>query len=309
MKSTSFFLLATLLILLVLLLYDLNGVSPLVFNYRLNRILSALFTGAIIALAGVLLQSSLRNPLVDHYLLGVGSGALTATYLSVIAFNGYFLGVQVFSMMGGLAALALTILLAEKLAGTSSSYILAGIGVNSLLSGASVLLSYIAVRVYPYAQLLLVGSFITSTPEKLQVLAGTLVFSTVLFTLIAKPLNTLSVSDEFAVTAGFNPRITRLTSIIVAGLSSSIVTSMYGLIGFIGLASPHMARYITGRSDNRVVGPVAILLSSTLLYLTDFTSRRVFTAVWGEVPAGAVASLIGAPYFIYLLVFKRGALR
>ncbi|AFL65984.1 FecCD family ABC transporter permease [Desulfurococcus amylolyticus] len=307
MKQRDLWLLGLLLVFSIMLIYDLNDVqrNPLLFNYRLSRILSVISTGIIIGLTGVYLQSSLRNPLVDHYILGIGSGSLVFTYLSILIAGGFTLATPLSSMLGGLLALFLTIILAEKLSGTATSYVLAGIGINSFFSGISALLSYLTIRVYPYAQLLLVGSFIVATDDKLYMLSIPLVISASIMLILAKPLNTLEVSDEFSVITGFNPRVIRLISIIVAGLTSSIVTSLYGLIGFIGLASPHIARYLSGRSDNRVVAPLAAFTSSIILYVTDFTSRRLFAVMWSEIPAGAIASLIGAPFFIYLLLSRR----
>ncbi|ADV64460.1 FecCD family ABC transporter permease [Desulfurococcus mucosus] len=307
--ASSLFIVFSASTILLLVFMDFNGIQrvPALLDYRFNRVLSALLSGAIIGLAGVLLQSSLRNPLVDHYVIGVGSGALVFTYIFILWTGGYTLNASFFSMLGGFTAMVLTILLAEKLSGSATSYILAGIGMNSVFSGLSILLSYVAVREYPYVHALLVGSFIVATAEKTQVLLIVLAVSLLTVFLIAKPLNTLEVSDEFSMVAGFNPRLTRLASVVLAGASTSIVTSMYGLIGFIGLVTPHIARYVSGTSDNRVVAPLAMLTSSAVLYLTDFISRRLFAVMWGEVPAGAVASLIGAPIFIYLLVSRRGA--
>jgi len=297
-----------LLVLTAILFVDLSTTSnnPVLYQYRFNRDLSAIVSGVLIGLSGVLLQSSLRNPLVDHYVIGIGSGALAFTYLSILLMGGYTVAVAMYSMTGGLVALLLTIILAEKLSGSEVSYVLAGIAINSVFSGLSTILSYIAVREYPYAQLLLVGSFMIATSEKLMALLLVMVFATIVLAVVVKALNVIEVSDEFSVVTGYSPRITRLIAVVTAGLSSSVVTSMYGLIGFIGVASPHIARLLVKSGDNRVVAPLAGTVSALVLLSTDLVSRRIFTAVWGEIPAGTVASLIGAPFFIYLLVSRRG---
>ena len=283
-----------------------SSVSPYLLEYRACRALSTLLAGGTLAIAGCYLQATLRNPLVDHHILGVGSGALFASYVAVI-FLGYTLpAISVSAIVGGLVALALTTLISERISGSDVAYVLTGISIMSLFSGLSVLLSYYAVTKYPHASLMLVGSFTLTTRDKLipALFSYALVYSA--YISFSKRLNALLLGDEYAAQLGVNPRFTRLTLAVVSGTSASIVVSLFGLIGFVGLIAPHISRFLLGTSDNRLVIPLSAALGSLILYAADAFSRLVTSPVMGEVPAGAVVSALGAPFFTLLVVKRLG---
>jgi len=274
-------------------------------TYRLVRSTSALLAGGILGMCGGILQAAFRNPLVDHYVLGIGSGALFAFYLSVL-----LLGTGVpsssASVAGGLAALALAVGLANRLSGSDVSYVLSGLAVTSLFSGLSMLMSHFVARLNPYATLYLTGSFVTATGDKLAPLLAALAMSLAAYASLSKPLNALAVSDSHAKQLGYEPGRVRAVSSVVAGASSSLVVSLFGLLGFVGLVSPHISRAILKTGDSRHVLPFSFAVGSLLVYSTDLLSRYALVGVTGEVPAGAIASVIGAPFFIALLVVRFG---
>ncbi|MEM2009654.1 MAG: iron ABC transporter permease [Thermosphaera sp.] len=286
------------------LLWDLerSDYSTLINTYRIFRVLYVTLSGLIIGGSGAVLQSSLRNPLLDHHILGIGGGALFAVYVaSLLGRPSYYL-LMLSGVLGGLAALAMTVTIAEKFGGTVTAYILSGIGVSSLFSGSAMLLSYFLVSKNPYSVLLLTGSFVIATPEKIYAMLPAAIISSTVFIALSKPLNTILISDEYSKQLGYNPRKIRLFLILVAGISTSIVVSNFGIIGFVGLASPHLARMILRTSDNRLVVPLSMSSSVLILYATDFLSRKVLVAPIGEVPSGAIASLIGAPFFLIVMI-------
>ncbi len=288
-----------------------GGSNPLLLRYRFYRVLESLLSGFILGVVGSYLQSSLRNPLVDHYILGIGSGALFAAYLSVLLIESYSLVIiPASAVIGGLTALAITVIIAEKIGGSDVAYILSGIGINSLFSGASILLSYLILTRQPYALTLLVGSFITSSPRYIPHITLSIVIVAAAYYPLAKPLNALLIGDDYAAQLGYNPRTIRRAAIIISGIASSIIVSLFGIIGFIGLVSPHIARFMLGTSDNRLVIPLSSLIGGLILLLTDDLSRIYLVTITGEIPAGAVASLIGAPFFLLLIIsrFKGGSL-
>ncbi len=283
-----------------------GGTSPYVLEYRYYRVVEAYLSGLVLGAAGALLQSSLRNPLVDHHILGIGSGALFTAYLTILL-AGPLLGVSVYTaIMGGLIAYAITTLIAERIGGTDTAYVLSGLGVNALFSGAAILLSYYILVENPYALMILIGSFILASPRYFPPLLISIILVTATYPILAKPLNTLLLGDDYAHQLGYDPRRTRLIAAVVAGTASSIVVGCFGLIGFIGLVSPHIARLLTRSGDNRVIIPLSGLLGGTILLLTDDASRLLLSTITGEVPAGAIASLIGAPFFLILLLGRRG---
>lgn len=128
------------------------------------------------------------------------------------------------------------------------------------------------------------------------------------YPILAKPLNTLILGDQYALQLGYNPLLYRRLAVILAGVSSSIIVALYGLIGFIGLISPHIARFMIKTVDHRFTIILSGLNASILLLITDDISRIVLSDITGEIPAGAIVSVIGAPFFLFLVIkrFKRG---
>ncbi|MEM4913999.1 MAG: iron ABC transporter permease, partial [Desulfurococcaceae archaeon] len=155
-----------------------------------------------------------------------------------------------------------------------------------------------------YASLLLVGSFVHSRPVYLWYITPPVFLVLFGYLYLSKKLNTLQLGDDYAMQLGVNPRTTRLLSSLIAGASSSIVVGFFGTIGFLGLVAPHIARFLLRTSDNRVVIPVASTTGMLLLYVTDAASRHITAPLWGEVPAGSLVSLIGAPFFVALLMSR-----
>ncbi|MEM4912725.1 MAG: iron ABC transporter permease [Desulfurococcaceae archaeon] len=274
-------------------------------EYRLYRTLYALVAGGVLSVSGCLLQSSLRNPLVDHYVLGIGSGAVFATYVAVLVLGYYsLLATALAATAGGLLALFLAVAIAERISGSDVAYVLSGVSIATLFSGLSAFTYYYAVTRYRYASLLLVGSFVHSRPVYLWYITPPVFLVVFGYLYLSKKLNTLLLGDDYAMQLGVNPRTTRLLSSLIAGASSSIIVGFFGTIGFLGLVAPHIARFLLRTSDNRVVIPVASTTGMLLLYVTDAASRHITAPLWGEIPAGSLVSLIGAPFFVALLLSR-----
>ncbi|MEM1676113.1 MAG: iron ABC transporter permease [Desulfurococcaceae archaeon] len=303
--STILFL-TIILLLLTIVSINYGSTNPLIYRYRLIRTVSVVLTGIVIGFAASYLQGCLRNPLVDHYIVGIGSGALFATYLTLLfTANTALYLTSLNAVIGGLITLFLTITLAEYLGGSDTAYVLVGIGVNSVFSGLSILISYMIIsRLSIPPILMLTGSFINSSVRNIPYLITALSLIVLTYPFLSKPLNTLLLGDIYTKQLGYNPRIFRLISVAVAGISTSIVVSIHGLIGFVGLMSPHISRLLLKTSDHRFTTPLSGVVSSTILLATDSLSRIFFTKYVGEIPAGAIASIIGAPFFISLLISR-----
>jgi len=315
--STILLLLLSALVLLGFLFIHLGyGSSSIIYEYRFNRIMAASLVGLILGLTGALLQSSLRNPLVDHYILGIGSGGVFAVMLFylVSSATAALALLTIVAGIGGLAALIITIMVAEAVGGSDVAYVLAGIGVNSMFSGASLLLSYMVASKNPFIAYALVGSFVAVDPGWIPLLIFLSILSFILYIFTAKPLNALLIGDEYAAQQGYNPRVARLLIVLLSGVIGASVVACCGLIGFIGLVSPHIARLLLGTSDNRMVPVIAGIVGALLLLLSDNFSRLIlagpFLVSVGEVPAGAIVSLFGAPFFLSIMIRRfrgRGA--
>ncbi len=316
MNSLKFFIAYTLLLSsLILLLYiayvylSIDApptVVERVISYRRTRIAVGLLAGAILGLSGSLLQGSLRNPLVDPYILGIASGALFTTYLAYLLIPRPCLAtLTIASSLGGLLALALTVAVAEGIGGSDVSYVLSGIGVSSLFSGLSITIYYIMVSINPaavQAHIMLVGSLVGSLPQYIPLLTGVAGVLLAIYLFTAKPLNAMLIGDTYALQLGYSPRRTRFITVLAAGIASSIVVVTTGIIGFIGLVAPHIARLILRTSDNRFAVPLSGLTGALLLGSTDTVSKYVIAPAYTEVPVGALVSLFGAPFFLLLLL-------
>ena len=289
--------------------YELpNPMDTLIVRYRFNRVLSAVTAGLVLGIAGASLQGCLKNPLVDHYILGVGSGALFAVLLTILVY-GYSLSIApIAAMAGGLLALSLSIFIAESIGGTDASYVLAGLGVNALFSGLSIMLTYMVAMRYAFAIYFLVGSFTLASDKYYLTMLVSAFILLASYPILAKPLNAVLLGDEHAKQLGYNPRIYRFLAVVSAGIASSLIVSCFGIIGFIGLVSPHISRFLIKSVDHRVVIPLSGLVGAILLLLTDDFVRLILSDYVGEIPTGAIVSIFGAPFFLTLLLtrFRRG---
>lgn len=305
---TKIFFMITLLAALLALVYlSINHglTNPLLARYRFVRTVSVVTSGLVIGFSAVYLQGCLRNPLVDHYIVGIGSGALLATYLTLLISSSIPL-VRFNAVIGGLLALLLTVIIAEYIGGSDYAYILAGVGVNAFLSGVSLLLSHLVIRKHSWINpiYMFTGSFVNSSSSNMPYLILAMAVGALTYPILAKPLNAMLLGDDYSRQLGFNPRVYRLIAVVSAGSASSLVVSMHGIIGFIGLISPHLSRLALKTSDHRFVAPAAALASSTTLLATDMASRFIFVNFIGEVPAGAVVSCFGAPVFVAMLIAR-----
>jgi iron complex transport system permease protein len=276
-----------------------HGVEYAVFfNVRLPRVIMAMLFGAVMGVSGATLQTLLRNPLVSPYTLGISSGAAFGAALSLIL-GFYGLSVEISALLFSLLALFLVFSLA-KVRGKLSpiSTILAGVIVSALFHGAVMLLQVIA---DPMRLAGVVGwiagrlnevswsHVLMSAPLALAGLSGLMMLRWRIFV--------LSLGDEEARALGIDVTKERLIAILLSCLAVSAVVAAAGIIGWICLIAPHIARLI-GAPNPRELLPVSASVGATFLLLTDSLARTVWTY---EIPVGIIATIIGAPLFLYLL--------
>ena len=270
-------------------------------NLRLPRLVAGILVGAALAAAGASYQAMFRNPLVSPDILGVsagaGLGAVFAIFLSLP-----LAAVQLFAFVGGLIAVGLVYLISL----TSRQFdpvlvlVLAGVAIGSLL-GAGI--SLIKILADPYSQLatitfwLLGGLNAVSQRELLWALPFLLAGLLPLI-LLRWRINLLSLSDMEAQALGVNTGVLRFLLIICATLMTAAAVSFTGIIGWVGLVIPHIARILVGPEFSRLL-PTSLLIGATFLVLTDNVARNAASI---ELPLGVLTSLIGAPFFLYLLL-------
>ncbi len=275
--------------------------ETVLWNIRLPRIFTAIIVGAALSVAGATYQGMFKNPLVSPDILGVtagaGLGAVTAIY-----FGGSLFTIQVVAFLGGLLAVFLVYLISRTAPHHSPTLalVLAGIAIASLLSAGISLLKILS---DPYSQLTtitfwLMGGLNMATLNDLALVAPLICASLIPLILLRWRMNLLSLDDEEAETLGINTKRTRLIFILSATLMTSAAVSITGIIGWVGLIIPHIARLWIGADFRRLL-PTSLFIGATFLLLTDTIARSIFSI---EVPLGIITSLVGAPLFLSLLI-------
>jgi iron complex transport system permease protein len=274
--------------------------ATIIRDIRLPRTVLALVVGAVLGLAGAVLQGFTRNPLAEPALLGVSSGAalgaVIAIYFGLAALSpvtGPLMG-----MVGALAACALTFALGR---GGTVALVLAGAAVSSLTAAGIALALNFAPNPYAAYEIMswLLGSLADKSWSQLLLVLPFVFVGGALLAMTGRALDALSLGEAQAQSLGIN--LTRLAALVVAGTALSVgaVTSVVGAIGFIGLVAPHLVRPVVGYAPRRVLLPSA-LAGAVLLLCADIAARLVHTNP--ELRLGVFTSLLGTPFFFWLVV-------
>lgn len=277
-------------------------------GYRVLRVLTAVVVGAALAFSGYLMQLSTKNPLADPYILGVSSGALFAVSLT-LSLAGFvthplMVGVRFLTaFLGGLVAYLATLFVASRAGMTPTSLVLAGVAVGTFFYSASLLPQYFISRDIHKLIAWSMGSFVSPSATVLVLMVLMLSLTTCYVFFVRHPLNNLQVSDDFVRQLGRDPVKLRRYSTLLASLTTSLTVAWFGVIGFVGLAAPHISRRVLKSSDLVFVLPTSVVLGSLLLTVSDLLSKVLITGV--EVPVNVIASMIGAPVLALALVELR----
>ncbi len=276
-----------------------------VFMYlRLPRVLTAILGGAVLGAAGCVFQMIFSNPLVEPGFLGVSQGAAFGAAFSILFITPSQFSVQITATIFALAGLFLSYYLARKFhfGGWILRLVLAGIAVSALFSSGVGFLKYIAdpVSQLPDITFWLLGSLAGSNWTKLTSIAPVSVISLGILFLFRWRLNILSLQDRSAFSLGARPQWEKLLLLFCATASAAAVISVSGLVGWIGLIVPHIARKAL-TSDARFALPGSMLMGSIYFLASDTAARAFFT---GEIPLGIITSAVGAFLFILILTRK-----
>jgi iron complex transport system permease protein len=280
------------------------AVDAVIFNIRGPRVLAAILCGAALAVAGAAFQGLFRNPLVSPDILGASSGAALGA-ITGIFFSLGVLAIQALAFAGGLVAVALVYLIGSSIRSGDIALVLVltGVVIGSLLGAGVGLLKYLA---DPYNQLpamtfWLLGSLAGTDRNDLLPLFGPIALGTVVLLALRWRMNVMSLPDEEARALGVATGPLRLAIVAAATLVTSASVAAAGIIGWVGLIVPHMARFLVGPEFGRLV-PTAALLGGGYLLLIDTLAR---SAAQVEIPLGILTAVIGTPVFIWLLVSAR----
>lgn len=277
---------------------DNSGNIGIIKDIRLPRVLSAVLIGASLGVAGTLLQAVMKNPLADPGITGISSGASLVAIIIMVFFPGLNGIKPVVSFIGGAIAAIMVYLIAYDKGFSPIRIVLAGVAINALLTSMASIVTMFNGGVQNSIDMWLSGSLATVTKSDVNILAICTILGIGLALMTGKTCNLLALGDKTSKSLGVDT--TKQTIIIssIAVFLASTSTGVGGVISFVGLIVPHIARFIIG-SNHKYLIPFSATLGSVLLVLADTLGRTMFKPY--EVAVGLVMSVIGAPFFIYLL--------
>lgn len=280
--------------------------DAIVWQERLPRALVAAACGAGLGLSGVILQSLLRNPLADPFVLGVSSGASTgAVLVGVLGIGGGAIGLSGGAFIGALAAFGFVLLLARFSSAGTAGVILAGVASTQLFSALTSLV------VFAFADsdetrgvmFWLLGSLEGMRWDDVALSVGVVAAGALVCLVWARSLDAFAFGEDVAASLGIHVGRTRLILLVVTALLTATLVSIAGAIGFVGLVLPHAARLLFGQRHSRVI-PATIVLGAVFMVWVDAASRVVFAPT--PLPVGVGTALVGVPVFVLLLLRSRG---
>ena len=269
---------------------------------RLPRTAAAVLAGAALGVAGALIQSVLNNAMASPNVIGVNAGAGLGALLAASLVPGAAALLPGAAFVGALAA-ALFIWMLAAVAGLSrTTLILAGVTVSSILTACMNTLKLLFPDAAVGSTAFLLGTLSGVTTAQVQRALPWLAAGFVLAALLAADLNVLQLGEDMAAGLGLPVARVRFAALLTAALLAGAAVSFAGLLGFVGLLAPHIARRLVG-GDNRRLLPVTALASADLMLLCDVAARVLFAPF--ELPVGVLLSLVGGPFFLFLLLRRK----
>lgn len=277
-----------------------------IWNLRLPRIIIAIVAGAGLAIAGAVMQSTLMNPMADSYTTGISSGAAFGATIA-IAYGGGIFGGDMATVLNAfvfsLVPTFVIVLISSTRKVSATSMILSGIAVMYLFNAMTTVLKLWAdpddlAAVYRWQ----VGTLSNMEWSDLPIMLAVTAAGAIVVSLLSNKLNILASGDDNAKALGINAQQLRILCLVVVSLMAAAVVSYTGVIGFVGLVSPHVVRLFIG-SDNRFLIPASAAFGAALLLISDVVGRMVIAPSVLEV--GVVTAFLGAPLFLYLIIRQK----
>lgn len=284
---------------------DFGNLDTVLFKIRIPRTLVAVFIGVALSTSGACYQGLFKNPMVSPAILGASSGACLGASIAILMdFNK--MGIQVFSFLCGLLAVALTYGVSMVVSNRQRSIlilVLSGMVTESLFSALMSILKYIADSEdkLPEITFWLMGSLASVTPTDAKVLMVIVILAYIPLYLLRWKLNVLSCGEEEAMALGMDIKKNQGVIIFASTLLAAASVSIAGRIGWIGLIVPHIARLIVGPNYKYLI-PISALIGGIFLLIVDDLARSLVSV---EIPLGILTSLCGTPFFFYLLLKGR----
>ncbi|MBH8598534.1 MULTISPECIES: iron ABC transporter permease [unclassified Thermoactinomyces] len=277
--------------------------AVIIWQLRLPRVLLVALVGAILAIAGVVYQGILQNPLADPYILGVSSGASVGAVLAIVTSWGAALlggwSLPGFAFAGACLALALVLMLARGRSGLNViSLILSGVVVQSFFAALLTFALSFKPEEMQRIQFWLMGGFSLGDWNQVGAVFPFLLIGFPACWLMSADLNLMALGERAAAHLGVNVAKTRVCLLLIASMMTSAAVAVSGMIGFVGLVIPHIMRMLTG-ADHRSLLPLSALAGAILLLLADCLARTLIAPA--ELPIGVITSFVGVPFFALIL--------
>jgi len=272
----------------------------IIWQIRLPRVLLATLVGATLSLGGLVFQALLRNLLAEPYILGISGGSAIGAIAGILLGFTRFPGVSLTAFLGSIATLVLIFVMTSgQSVLKKESLLLSGVMVNAFCSSVIMFLVSLTQDSRLHNIIFwLMGDLSTADIRQVGLLAGMLLPCFILIFWQSHAMNLLLMGKEMAQSTGINIKAVTITLLVTSSFMVSVTVSYCGLIGFVGLVMPHLLRLIFG-PDHRILVPACILGGGAYLVICDLLARTL--PEQGEMPAGVITALIGAPLFILLL--------
>lgn len=281
--------------------------EKIVVYMRAPAILMALIAGMALSLAGSVMQSITHNDLVSPFTLGVSAAAAFGASVCIVWGNSIVhssIGMVIGAFISSLICIFIVYIISVKAGSSASTLVLVGIAMNYLFSALSAIVQFFA-QEYKLGEIVhwTFGTFDKATWTTVGISFTVLVISTIIFHFFSLQLDAMSMNDdETVISLGINPKKLRITSGLVSVLLTSAIISFTGVIGFVGLISPHIARILVG-NEHRLFLPMSAMIGACLLIYSDFVGKYILYPV--SIPVGIVVSFIGVPVFVHLVMAMR----
>jgi iron complex transport system permease protein len=272
----------------------------IIWEIRFPRVLIAAMVGAALSLGGLVFQALLRNPLAEPYILGISGGSAIGAIVGILLNLSRFPGVSIFAFLGGMGTLFLVLIIATgKTLLKKESLLLSGVMVNAFCSAVIMFLISLTQDVRIHSIMFwLMGDLASGGKDEALIMGIFLLPCFMGIFWFSNTMNLLLMGKEMALSMGVNVKFNTVLLLIIVSFMVSTTVCYCGLIAFVGLVIPHLLRLLFG-ADHRVLVPACIFGGGAYLVLCDLLARTL--PHQGEMPAGVITALIGAPVFIFLL--------
>lgn len=285
-----------------------KGLSNIIIQVRLSRILSALVVGMSLGVGGLIMQLILQNPMASPFTLGISSGAGLGAALAILfplpilAFAGKYT-IVIYAFVFATSVSFLILFIAKWQGNTPRNLILAGIAIMNFFKAFTTLLTYFA-DVYATRDIIFwqVGSLGKSDWESLIIMSIIFIIIFPILFLKSDAINKMALGDEVARSFGVEVKRTRYVLMIAVSLLVASVTAFTGMISFVGLVVPHLMRMVLG-NDSRYLIPASALGGALLLIIADIIALNIIAPV--VLPVGVLTAFIGSPLFIYMIIKQK----